>query len=276
MLLSNKTAVIYGAGGSLGGAVARALASEGCRVFLTGHRLPSLEKVAAEIHAAGGQAETAIVDGFDENAIGKHLDELIQRAGKIDISFNAVDIEVFQNRPLVELSEEEFAVPVYRTMQTRFLTAKAAAIRMMKQKSGVILTLTATPAGIGYPYTGGFAPACSAVENFSRTLASELGVYGIRVINIRSGGSPDSRVFKEAFEMNPVGAGAVFEQMKKDTMLKKQPPMIDIANTAVFLCSGLAASITGVTVDVTCGTTAALNYRVVSADQRESTFGLEK
>jgi 3-oxoacyl-[acyl-carrier protein] reductase len=80
-------------------------------------------------------------------------------------------------------------------------------------------------------------------------------------VNIRSGGSPDSRIFKEAALSNPEIMKPVLEGLQTDTMLKKQPPMADIANTAVFLASDLAASITGVTVDVTAGTTAALNYR---------------
>jgi enoyl-[acyl-carrier-protein] reductase (NADH) len=132
---------------------------------------------------------------------------------------------------------------------------------MIQQRSGVIISLTATPGGIGYPYTGGFAPACAAVESLSRNLASELGIYGVRVVNIRSGGSPDSRVFKEAMASNPDVMKEVFRSMEADSMLKKMPPMADIANTAVFVASDLAASITGVTIDVTAGTTAGLNYR---------------
>jgi enoyl-[acyl-carrier-protein] reductase (NADH) len=132
---------------------------------------------------------------------------------------------------------------------------------MMKQRSGVILSLTATPGGIGYPYTGGFAPACCAVEALSRNLAAELGPYGIRVVNIRSGGSPDSRVFKQAIDTNPEAMATILRDMEKDTMLKSLPLMRDIADTAVFLVSDLARSITGVTVDVTCGTTAGLNHR---------------
>ncbi len=135
---------------------------------------------------------------------------------------------------------------------------------MMKQGSGIILSLTATPGGIGYPFTGGFGPACCAMESFSRNLASELGVYGIRVLNMRSGGSPDSKVFKEAIESDPGGMEAVIRKMEEDTMLKKLPLMADIANAAVFLASDMAGKITGVTIDVTCGTTAGLNYRVPS------------
>jgi enoyl-[acyl-carrier-protein] reductase (NADH) len=91
-----------------------------------------------------------------------------------------------------------------------------------------------------------------------------LGVYGVRVVNIRSGGSPDSKVFKEAIDSNPKEMEPIIRKMKEDTMLKKLPLMADITNVAVFLSSDLAGMITGVTVDVTGGTTAGLNYRVTS------------
>jgi 3-oxoacyl-[acyl-carrier protein] reductase len=262
-MLQNKNAIIYGAGGSLGGAVAKALAGSGARLFLTGYQLGSVQKVADEILKSGGQAETDIVDAFDEKAISHHLNKVVSRVGKIDISFNAVGVDVMQGIPLVDLPEDDFIRPITRTMQTRFLTAKIAGKAMMKQGSGVILFLTATPGGIGYPYTGGFAPACGAVESFSRNLASELGVYGVRVVNMRSGGSPDSRVFKEAIDSNPELMKTVIQKMEDDTMLKKLPMMSDIGNLAIFLCSDMAGSITGVSVDITCGTTAGLNYRAV-------------
>jgi 3-oxoacyl-[acyl-carrier protein] reductase len=159
---------------------------------------------------------------------------------------------------------EEFIQPINTNMRTRFLTAIAAGRVMMKQKSGVILSLTATPGGIGYPYTGGFGPACCAVEGFSRNLASELGAYGIRVVNIRSGGSPDSKVFNDAINKYPDEMKEVLQKMEADTMLKKLPLMSDIANAAVFLASDMSGKITGVTIDVTAGTTAALNYRAPS------------
>ncbi|MNY36880.1 2,3-dihydro-2,3-dihydroxybenzoate dehydrogenase [compost metagenome] len=109
---------------------------------------------------------------------------------------------------------------------------------------------------------GGFGPACCAVESFSRNLAAELGPYGVRAVNIRSAGSPDSRPFKEALESPTEEVKDFFEKLAGDTMLKQLPMMEDIANTAVFLASDLAGKITGVTIDVTAGTTAALNYKV--------------
>ena len=264
MILQDKNAIIYGAGGSLGSAVSKALAKAGANVFLTGRKIDSVQNTADEILRIGGKAEADVVDAFDENAINNHIKTVVQKAGSLDISFNAVGIDVIQNIPLVDISTDDFVNPITRTMQTRFLTAKAAAKTMMKQKSGVILTLTATPGGIGYPYTGGFAAACSAVETLSKNLAIELGVYGIRVINIRSGGSPDSSVFKNAIDTRPEVMTPILKQMEADTALKKLPLMADIANLAVFLSSDLAGKITGVTVDVSSGTTAGLNYRVAS------------
>ncbi|MHA4846025.1 SDR family NAD(P)-dependent oxidoreductase [Flavitalea antarctica] len=261
-MLKDKNAIVYGAGGSLGSEVAKAFATAGARVFLTGRNLSSVQKVADEIKAAGGIAEANEVDALNESAINDYIQKVVRQAGTVDISFDLTGTDVVQDMPLVDMSLKDFMQPISMMMQTRFLTAVAAGKAMMKQKSGVILFLSATPGGIGYPYTGGFGPACCAIESLSRNLASELGIYGIRVINIRSGGSPDSRVFKEALANHRDIVEPVFQKMRADTMLKKLPPMQDITNVAVFLASALAGSITGVTVDVTAGTTASLNYRV--------------
>ena len=261
MTLQDKNAIIYGAGGSIGGQLARTFATAGARVFLTGRSLEPLEKVAAEIRASGGRAEVDLVDALNEKAVDDHIVKVSRQAGSIDISFNVIGLEVVQNIPLTEMSMDDFTRPVNIAMRGHFLTARAAGKVMARQGSGVILSLTATPGGIGYPFTAGFAPACSAIESLSRNLASELGIYGVRVVNIRSAGSPDSKVFKEAIDNHPDIMATVIKLMEQDTMLKKLPMMADIANLALFLASDMAGKITGVTVDATCGTTAGLNYR---------------
>jgi NAD(P)-dependent dehydrogenase (short-subunit alcohol dehydrogenase family) len=263
MLLSNKNAVIYGAGGSLGGAVARALAAEGAAVFLTGRTLNAVKRLADELRSAGYMAEAAEVDALNEQAVNDHLLSVSRTAGTVDISYNAIGWQDTQNIPLTDMTTADFTRPVSIAMESLFITATAAGRVMMKQRSGVILSLTATPGGIGYPLVGGFGPACCAVEGFSRNLAAELGPYGIRVVNIRSGGSPDSRVFREATDNHPEEMRTVISKLENDTMLKKLPAMRDIANTAVFLASDKANKITGATIDVTCGTVNALNYRTL-------------
>jgi len=98
MLLEGKSAVIYGGGGKVGGAVARAFAREGARVFLAGRNLESLEEVAGEIRSAGGMVETAQVDALDERAVDEHADAVAERAGSIDVSFNLISYGDVQER----------------------------------------------------------------------------------------------------------------------------------------------------------------------------------
>lgn len=255
MLLKNKIAVIYGAGGSVGGAVARGFAREGAKIFLAGRSIGPLEDVAREIIASGGLAETAIVDALSENSVVNFIDTVIKKEGNIDICFNAIGIKDVQGTPIVDMLQEDFIQPVMIAMKTQFITSKTVAKQMIKNKSGVILSISATPAGKAYPLVGGFGPACSAIEAFSRNLASELGPEGVRVVCIRSAGSPDSAVFMEAIKRQGSLAKFSIDHLIKDTMLNKLPRLDEIANTAAFMVSDRASGITGTSVNVTCGTT---------------------
>lgn len=264
-MLKNKNCLIYGASPSLGGAVARQMARAGAKVFVANRHLEIAQEVANQINSDGGFAEAAEIDAMNENAVQLHLDAIVKKFGSIDISFNLIGIEVIQDIPLIEMKVDEFVQPITDAMHTHFITATAAGRLMSKQGSGIILTLTATPGGIGYPGVGGFGPLCCAMEGFSRNLATELGPMGVRAVNIRSAGSLDSRPFKEAAATGAPEVQAIFDKMKGDTMLKEMPTMDDIASTAVFLSSDMARKITGVTIDITVGTTAALNYRTNKA-----------
>jgi 3-oxoacyl-[acyl-carrier protein] reductase len=108
MLLEHKNAIVYGGGGSVGGAVARAFAREGAKVFLAGRTHGSLEEVAKEIAAVGGVVETAQVDALDEVAVEEHADAVAEKAGKIDVSFNAILNDDVQGKPLAEMPFEHF------------------------------------------------------------------------------------------------------------------------------------------------------------------------
>jgi len=85
MMLKNEVSVIYGAGGRSGGAVARAFATEGVKVFLTGRRRTTVEAVAKDMVSAGGSAEAEEVDALDEQAIDKHLQSVIDKADRLHI-----------------------------------------------------------------------------------------------------------------------------------------------------------------------------------------------
>ena len=130
MLLKRKNAVIYGAGGAVGGAVARTFAREGANVFLAGRRLKSIGMVAKEIAADGGVVEIAQVDALDENAVEQHIDAVAKKVDRIDVVFNAIGFDSRQGAPLLELALEDFSFPIATWTRTQFLTARSAVRRM--------------------------------------------------------------------------------------------------------------------------------------------------
>jgi NAD(P)-dependent dehydrogenase (short-subunit alcohol dehydrogenase family) len=260
MLLESKNAVIYGAGGAIGGAVARAFAREGANVFLAGHTLAKVDAVAKEIAAAGGQAETAQVDALDEQAVERHAGAVVAKAGSLDISFNAIGIpqQGVQGIPLVELSPDSFMLPVMSYTRAHFLTARAAARRMVDKGSGVILTLTSVPARMASPLMGGMSPAWAAVEALSRSLAAELGPRGIRVVCLRPNAMPETATITEVFGLHAEGSGMTREQfqalMEGQTLLGRLQTLTEVANVAAFIASDQASAMTGTVANLSGGT----------------------
>ena len=176
-------------GGAIGGAVARAFAREGATVHLVGRTLPTVEKVADDIRAAGGAAETAQVDAFDEKQVVEHADSVAAGAGSLDISFNVISHPDHFGKPVVDMAYEDFE-SVTRRLRTLWITMHAAAPHMIEQGTGVVLTY----GGYGDPMAnhGGFQVAFGAIEAMRRTLACELGRQGVRVITLQTAGIPES------------------------------------------------------------------------------------
>lgn len=250
MFLQHKTAVIYGAGGAIGGVVARAFAREGARVFLTGRTPAQFGVVARAIVEAGGVAETAQVDALDEQAIERHAANVVRKTGAIDVSFNVIGIPHVQGKPLVEQRVDDFAVPVMQYARSQFLTATTAARYMITRRSGVILMMTAPPARMGRPLVGAFGAACAAVEAFARTLAAEVGPYGVRVVCLRSSGPSEETGAGRHVEHQAKAAGVTRQQC---TMLRRLTTLEEVANVATFVASERASAMTATSVNVSCG-----------------------
>jgi NAD(P)-dependent dehydrogenase (short-subunit alcohol dehydrogenase family) len=257
-MLKNKVAVIYGAGGGIGSAVARAFANEGAKVFLTGLHGAAVEAVAKGIVAAGGSAEAAEVDALDEQAIDRHLQSVIDKAGRIDISFNAIAIPDAKllGVPLVELDAELFDLPG-GYLKSYFLTARLAARRMLPNKLGVIMTVTALHSRIGIPLVGGYGPAQSAKESLTRSLSAELAPHGIRVVGLRPQGMPETTTIRRAYELRAKASGMTWEQWQTMLTSRTHPRRLmtvdEMANVAAFVASDKASGITGTTVNLTMG-----------------------
>ena len=245
MLLDGKNAIIYGAGGSIGGAVACAFAREGAKVHLAGRTLETLEAVAGEIRATGGEAETAQVDALDPDAVDEHADAVWAKDGRLDISFCLISQGDVQGTPLNEMSVEDFMQPVVQTVKAMFVTSRAAARHMIRQRSGVILAF----GGYGPPAAklGGLQVAFGAVESLRRSLSRELGQYGIRVLTLQTGGIPES------IPEGPEWRQAITEQTVRRTMLGRAATLDDVGNAAVIAASDYARTMTATALNITCG-----------------------
>jgi 3-oxoacyl-[acyl-carrier protein] reductase len=250
MLLQGKNAVIYGGGGSIGGAVARAFGREGARVFLAGRTLEKLDAVAEDIRGRGGAAETAEVDALDERSVDEHAEAIVAEAGSLDISMNVITHPYTHGTPFHEMDADDFMAPVETAARTTFLTARAAARHMIPQRSGVILAFGG-PGDRSGPqrdyYLGGTQVAFDAIETIRRQLSVELGPHGIRFVTLASGGVPET--LPDGME----GGDSVAEMIAAQTLLGRPATLEDVGNAAVFAASDWARTLTAAIVNVSCG-----------------------
>ena len=259
MMLHDKVAVIYGAGGAIGGAVARAFASEGATVFLTGREAAPVEAVAGEIVAGGGSAEAAAVDALDEGQIDEHLRSVIAATGRVDISFNAVGIPdaTILGVPLVELDAERFSSPITTYATSYFLTARLAARHMIPRSAGVIMRVTALHSRTGIPLVGGYGPAMAAMEALTRGLSAELAPHGIRVVGLRPQAMPETDTIREAFEPRAAASGLTWEEWQELLASRNHARRLmtpeEMADVAVVVASDRARGLTGTIVNMTMG-----------------------
>lgn len=245
MLLEHKVAVLYGAGGMIGGAVARAFAHEGARLFLAGRTSAKLDKVADEIRSHGGVCDTAVIDALDAQMVDAYVDGVVEQAGYIDMSFNLIGYDDIQ-KPLLEISVEDFLQPITHAMRTQFLTTRAAARHMVRRGTGVILYF-----GGGGPQTmpglGGFKIALDAIEGLRRQWAVELGAHGFRVVTLKTGGIPES-IPDTVPERDEIIANLL-----PSTLLQRAATLADVGNVAAFVASDHARTITATEINSSCG-----------------------
>ncbi|AKH82472.1 2-hydroxycyclohexanecarboxyl-CoA dehydrogenase [Streptomyces sp. CNQ-509] len=255
MLLQEKNAIVYGAGGAIGAAVARTFAREGARVHLTGRHAANVELVARDINESGGTAHAAVVDALDEHAVEEHAARVAEEAGSLDVSINLITRNDVQGTPLVDLSVSDYVSCVTRGLTTNFVTARAAGKRMAAQGSGVILALNSGSSHTS-PMMGGTCPADAAIDTLIRSLAQELGPSGVRAAGLWAAGVPETLTPQKLGAVNPAMATpealrGVLDTLDGLRMLPASPRLKEIADLAAFLASDHAGAVTGTWVNAT-------------------------
>lgn len=250
MLLESKTAIVYGASGAIGSAVARAYAREGADVYLVGRTMAALEEVAQRIRHDGGSAQAAHVDILDQVAVRQHADA-VAASGGIDICFNATSNEDVQGTALLSMRFEEFMQPVTKAVTAHFNAATAVGPHMTRRRRGAILVMGGGREAI--PRLGGSHVAWAALAGLCRQLAAEFGPHGVRVNWLLSPGSPgygehdqpESPASGETEAAVPPGSAGLLP--------RHLPSYDEVANIAVFAASDWARTITASEINFTGG-----------------------
>ncbi len=201
--------------------------------------------MARDIEEAGGRAELAVVDALNGAEVEAFVGRVARKSRRIDISFNVISLGDVQ-QPLMDITVDDFIRPVDVAARTQFLTTRAAATHMVKQRSGVVLMF----GGSGpqtLPGLGGFKVALDAMEGMRRQWALELGKHGVRVVTMVTGG------IIETIPWQVEGREEIVRQIAETAHLNRTATLEDVGNVASFIASDKAAAITDATVNVSCG-----------------------
>jgi NAD(P)-dependent dehydrogenase (short-subunit alcohol dehydrogenase family) len=256
--LAGKIAIVYG-DGTIGSTIAKAFAYEGATVYLTGRTAAKLRAVSEEVSACGGVIDIAILDALDEDAVDQHMRTIIDKEGRVDISFNAIGIpqKGIQGTALMELSVDHFSLPIATYTRSHFLTGRAAARQMVQQGSGVILMHTPNASRTSVPYVGGMIPAWAAIEAFCRSLSVECAPFGVRVVCLLTTGIPETSLIDEVWAIHGKAHGVPFEQFHERieslTHRRRLTTLNELTGGAIFVSSDEGSAITGTILNLTAG-----------------------
>ncbi|MFC2249070.1 SDR family oxidoreductase [Labrys portucalensis] len=237
--LENKVAIVTGASSGIGEASARLFAAEGAAVVLSGRRRDALDKVAAEIKAAGGKAIPMTGNIQDED----HQIALVEAAqrhfGGLDIAFNNAgttgDIV-----PLTEISLESWRDTLEVNLTSAFLAARHQLPAMLSRGGGA-LVFTSTFVGhtVGFPGMAAYAASKAGLIGLTQVIAAEYSAKGIRANALLPGGT-DTPMGRSV--SNTPEARAFVEGLHA---LKRLATPEEIARSALYLVSDLSSFVTG-------------------------------
>lgn len=253
-LLKNKNALVFGAKGATGLQVSKALKMQGAAVYMS-----DINVVGIAEESELGQVRK--LDTLDEEAVLQYFDWFKKEDINVDIVINlsaSNPAEYNHGKPAMEVSLEQFMIPLKSTTACQFLTAKAAYPIMSKQGQGVIIFITSTLAKVGSPWSPALTASHAATEGLLKSLANEWGPEGVRVIGVRTEAMPDSPTIDYTFTTMGLNMGISRDEMEQfivenKTAMKKLPSTENTANVVVLAASELASHMTGTIMNQSVG-----------------------
>lgn len=235
--LTGKIALVTGAGQGLGLEIAKALATSGSIVLVNGRNQESLQQAVATITSLGGTASPLQLDITDETAVQKAFIEIRDQYGQLDILVNNVGMR--DRRQLFEFETDAVRRLFEANLIAPFNLSREAAKIMIEQGEGRIINITSIAGSIADAGDAVYTTAKGGLEALTRTLAAELGTFGITVNGIAPG------FFATESNAEAIANQEVADWLKKRTSLGRWGEPKEIAGAVVFLASNAASYITG-------------------------------
>jgi len=255
MLLEGKVAIVSGIGPGMGRDISLLFAEHGADLVLGARRTEKSEEVAEEVRALGRRAEVVRLDITDAASCENAVAAATQQLGGLDIlvnnAFQDGNRKGFMDAPLEEW-RQTMDVNFWGTLQM----TRAAVPAMVERGGGRVVMVNTMSAHRIEPTYGAYAASKGALETATKTLATELGVHGIRVNGIHPGyiwGDSVAWYFGHLGKKRGISGEEVYEEVAAETSLKYLPHSSEIAGSVLFFASDLSKPVTGQSLDVNCG-----------------------
>jgi Dehydrogenases with different specificities (related to short-chain alcohol dehydrogenases) len=251
MLLKDRIAIITGAGGGLGVAIAAQMAKAGATVVLTDIAEAPLEKAGKEMETIGAQYSTFVMDVTNKAQVNEVVDATVEKYGRIDVLMNNSGGSLFTPKALQDIEEKHWDLVLDVNVKGSFFCAQAVAPYMIKQGKGRIINTSSIGGRTASLVTGvAYAAAKGGIISFTRRLAKELGPNGITVNAIAPGTVMSGQRMIDLWN-------ELTEAQKQDILtsipLGRLSTAEEVADVVVFLASDMAGYITGSVIDINGG-----------------------
>jgi NAD(P)-dependent dehydrogenase (short-subunit alcohol dehydrogenase family) len=254
-MLSDKVAIVTGAGGEIGRAIASGLWKAGARVVWVGRHAAAMEQLARELSEDGERWHVVRADVRREEDVRRIVRAALRRFGPIDILINNAGVRG-PTAPAVKLPRKAWEAVLETNLTSPFLCARECLKHMQPRRQGQIINISSIAGRMAYPLRASYASSKWGLIGLTLTLAQEAGAWNVQV-NAICPGPVDGRVMEEVIARRARVAHApvrtVRQQFLRPAALGRMVSPDDVSETVLFLCSPAARNITGQVIEVSAG-----------------------